>query len=163
MAVRQREIGGRPQGYSTPAGIEGRLKAGKISDMKAKQSTPWNIDEYISGFPSDVQSILQKIRVTIREAAPDAEEKISYQMPTFYLKGNLVHFAAFQKHIGFYPIPTGIKKFEKELSVYKMGKGSVQFPLDKPIPYDLISRIVKFRVKENMEKAKLKDNPFESH
>ena len=112
------------------------------------------MDEYIAGFPKDVQAILKKIRATIREAAPDAEEKIGYQMPAFTLKGNLVYFAAFKNHIGFYPIPTGIKKFEKELSVYKMGKGSVQFPLDKPIPYSLISKIVKFRVNENLKKAK---------
>jgi uncharacterized protein YdhG (YjbR/CyaY superfamily) len=122
--------------------------------MKTDQATPRNIDEYIAGFPPDVQAILEKIRTTIRKAAPDAEEKISYQMPTFTLKGNLVHFAAFKKHIGFYPIPTGIKKFEKELSVYKMGKGSVQFPLDKPIPYDLMTKIVKFRVNESLKKAK---------
>jgi uncharacterized protein YdhG (YjbR/CyaY superfamily) len=124
--------------------------------MKTDQATPKNIDEYIAGFPPDVQTILEKIRTTIRKAAPGAEEKIGYQMPTFTLKGNLVHFAAFKKHLGFYPIPTGIKKFEKELSVYKMGKGSVQFPLDKPIPYDLITKIVKFRVKENLERAKAK-------
>ena len=124
--------------------------------MKTSQALPLNIDEYIAGFSPAVQAILQNIRTTIREAAPDAEERISYQMPTFYLKGNLVHFAAFQKHIGFYPIPTGIKKFEKELSVYHMGKGSVQFPLDKPISYELISRIVKFRVKENLAKGKSK-------
>lgn len=129
--------------------------------MKTDRATPRDIDDYIAGFPRDVQTILQKIRTTIREAAPDAEEKISYQMPTFYLKGNLVHFAAFRRHIGFYPIPTGIKKFEKELSVYKMGKGSVQFPLDKPIPYELISRIVKFRVKENMERTNER-KPIES-
>ncbi len=112
------------------------------------------MDEYIAGFPQDVQAILEKIRLTIRKAAPGAEEKISYQMPALTLKGNLVYFAAFKNHIGFYPIPTGIKKFEKELSVYKMGKGSVQFPLDKPIPYSLISKIVKFRVNENLKKAK---------
>lgn len=113
-----------------------------------------NIDEYIAGFPNDVQKILKKIRATIKKAAPAAEEKISYQMPTFFLNGNLVHFAAFKNHIGFYPVPTGIEKFKKELSIYKGGKGSVQFPLDQPIPYGLISRIVKFRVKENLEKTK---------
>lgn len=121
--------------------------------MKSTNAIPQTIDEYIAGFPKDVQDILQKIRMTIHEAAPEATEKISYQMPTFYLKGNLVHFAAFKEHIGFYPVPTGIKKFEKELSVYKQGKGSVQFPLDQPMPYDLISKIVKFRVKENLAKA----------
>jgi len=92
-------------------------------------------------------------RSTIREAAPDAEETIKYRMPTFTLNGNLVHFAAFKRHIGFYPVPTGIEKFKKELSVYEMGKGSVQFPLDEPIPFDLISRIVRFRVEENLKKA----------
>ncbi len=110
------------------------------------------IDEYISQFPEDVQIILQQIRTAIKEAAPDATEKISYQMPTFYLKGNLVHFAAFKSHIGFYPIPSAIEEFKEELSLYKSGKGSVQFPLDKPMPFDLIRRIVLFRVKENLEK-----------
>ena len=109
------------------------------------------IDEYIRTFPEDVQSILEKIRRTIREAAPGAVEAISYQMPTFKLNGrNLVHFAAFKSHIGFYPIPSGIEAFKEELSPYKQGKGSVQFPLDKPIPYDLVERIVKYRVKENL-------------
>jgi uncharacterized protein YdhG (YjbR/CyaY superfamily) len=120
------------------------------------KSTHTTIDEYIATFPADIQSILQKIRATIRKAAPQAEEAISYQMPTFKLHGNLVHFAAFKNHIGFYPVPSGIEKFKKELSVYKGAKGSVQFPLDKPIPYELIGRIVKFRVKENLEKAKAK-------
>ena len=119
-----------------------------------KPDQPRTIDEYIAGFPPDVQAILQKIRETIRAAAPDAEETISYQMPTFTLHGNLVHFAAFKSHIGFYPVPTGIEKFKKELAAYKGGKGSVQFPLDQPMPYSLISRIVKFRVKENLAKAK---------
>jgi uncharacterized protein YdhG (YjbR/CyaY superfamily) len=114
------------------------------------------IDEYIAIFPADIQAILQKVRATIRKSAPGAEEAIKYQMPTFVLNGNLVHFAAFKNHIGFYPVPTGIEKFKKELSVYKQGKGSVQFPLDKPIPYGLIGKIVKFRVKENLEKAKAK-------
>ncbi len=124
--------------------------------MKTKQTTPQNIDEYIAGFPSDIQEILEKIRMTIREAAPDAEEAIKYQMPTFTLKGNLVHFAAFKNHIGFYPTPTGTEKFQKELSVYKGAKGSVRFPLDKPIPFSLISKIVKFRVKENLARAAAK-------
>lgn len=113
-------------------------------------------DEYIATFPANVQAILQKVRETIRRSAPGAEEAIKYQMPTFKLNGNLVYFAAFKTHIGFYPIPTGIEKFKKELSVYKQGKGSVQFPLDKPMPYGLIGRIVKFRVKENLERAKAK-------
>jgi len=124
--------------------------------MKTKTSAPTTIDEYIAGFPPDVQAILQKIRATIRKAAPQAEETIKYQMPTFTLHGNLVHFAAFKNHIGFYPVPTGIEAFKRELSVYKGGKGSIQFPLDQPIPYGLISKIVKFRVKENLAKAAAK-------
>lgn len=114
-----------------------------------KKPSYQTIDEYIVQFPEDIQKILQKIRSVIKEAAPDATEKISYQMPTFFLKGNLVHFAAFKSHIGFYPIPSGIEKFQDELSQYKGGKGSVQFPLDKPIPYDLIRRITIYRVEEN--------------
>lgn len=114
---------------------------------------PINIDEYISTFPDDVQAKLEKIRSVIRKAAPEAVERISYQMPTFFLHGNLVHFAAYKRHIGFYPAPSGIKAFERELSKYKWAKGSVQFPLDREIPYDLISRIVAFRVKENLAKG----------
>ena len=125
--------------------------------MSMNQRAPKNIDDYMAGFPEDVQKILQKIRQTIRKAAPGAEEAISYGLPTFKLKGNLVHFAAFKSHIGFYPVPTGIEKFKKELEVYEQGKGSVQFPLDQPIPYGLISRIVKFRVKENLAKAAAKE------
>jgi uncharacterized protein YdhG (YjbR/CyaY superfamily) len=121
--------------------------------MRAKQTVPKDIDEYIAGFPREVQEILEKIRLTIRKAALDAEETISYQMPTFTLHGNLVHFAAFKKHVGFYPTPTGTQKFQKELAVYKGAKGSVRFPLDEPIPFALIGRIVKFRVKENLERA----------
>ena len=124
--------------------------------MKSSPTEPKTIDEYIAGFPEDVQKILEKVRMTIKEAAPGAQETIKYQMPTFTLNGNLVYFAGFKNHIGFYPIPTGIEKFKKELSVYKQGKGSVQFPLNQPIPYDLIRKIVKFRVRENLEKAKAK-------
>ncbi|MBU2611866.1 MAG: DUF1801 domain-containing protein [Chloroflexi bacterium] len=124
--------------------------------MRTDQTAPKTIDEYIAGFPPDVRAILEKMRMTIREAAPDAEEAIKYRMPTFTLQGNLVHFAVFKKHIGFYPVPTGIEAFKDELSVYAGGKGSVQFPLDKPIPFDLIGRIVKFRVKENLERAAAK-------
>jgi uncharacterized protein YdhG (YjbR/CyaY superfamily) len=124
--------------------------------MKTNQSRSPKIDAYIAGFPEDVQQILEKIRTTIQKAAPNAEETINYGIPTFTLKGNLVHFAGFKKHIGFYPTPTGIEKFKKELSVYEGAKGSVQFPLDKPIPYGLISKIVKFRVKENLERAAAK-------
>jgi len=115
-----------------------------------------SIDEYIATFPKEIQKILEKVRATIKIAAPKAEEKIAYQMPTFYLKGNLVHFAAYKNHIGFYPTPSGIEKFKNELSVYEGAKGSVQFPLDQPIPYDLISKIVAFRVQENLERAAAK-------
>jgi uncharacterized protein YdhG (YjbR/CyaY superfamily) len=124
--------------------------------MRTDQTAPKTIDEYIAGFPHDVQEILEKIRTTIRAAAPEADETIKYQIPTFTLKGNLVHFAAFKRHIGFYPEPTAIEAFKNELSVYEGAKGSVQFPLDQPIPYDLISRIVEFRVKEKLERAEAK-------
>ena len=124
--------------------------------MRTNKTAPQNIDEYIADFPKDVQEILEKIRMTIRKAAPDAEETIKYQMPTFTLKGNLVHFAAWRKHIGFYPASSGVEKFKQELSAYDGAKGSVQFPLDKPIPFGLISKIVKFRVKENLERAEAK-------
>ena len=124
--------------------------------MKTDQTAPMTIDEYIADFPPDIQEILEKIRLIIREAAPDAEETVKYRMPTFTLKGNLVHFAAFKKHIGFYPTPTGTEKFSNEISVFQGAKGSIRFPLDKPIPYDLIRRIVGFRVKENLDKAAAK-------
>jgi uncharacterized protein YdhG (YjbR/CyaY superfamily) len=124
--------------------------------MTNDKEAPKDIDKYIAGFPPDIQKILKKIRSTIKKAAPDAKETISYQIPTFTLKGNLVHFAAFKNHIGFYPTPTGVTQFQKELSVYESAKGSVKFPLDKPIPYDLIGKIVKFRVKENLGKANAK-------
>ena len=115
-----------------------------------------SIDEYIATFPADIQKLLQEIRAVIKSAAPDAEEKISYQMPTFFLKGNLVYFAAFKNHIGFYPAPTGIETFAQDLSQYKGAKGSVQFPLDEPMPLDLITKIVKYRVAENLKKAEMK-------
>ena len=120
--------------------------------MAAKRPIAKNIDEYIAGFPQDVQQVLEKIRATIRKAAPDAKEAINYGIPTFTLNGNLVHFAAFKNHIGFYPAPSGIEQFKDELSAYELAKGSVQFPLDQKIPYGLITKIVKFRVKENLEK-----------
>jgi uncharacterized protein YdhG (YjbR/CyaY superfamily) len=115
-----------------------------------------SIDAYIATFPKHVQDILNTLRATIRAAAPDAEEKISYQMPTFTLKGNLVHFAAHTNHIGFYPTPSGIAAFQDELSPYKRAKGSVQFPLEQPLPLDLIRRIVQFRVAENLATAATK-------
>lgn len=121
--------------------------------MKEEIKTVNSIDEYISQFPAEVQEILMKLRNIIREAAPGAEEKISYQMPAFVLHGNLVYFAAFKKHIGFYPTPSGIDAFREELSGYKGAKGSVQFPIDKPMPYELIDRIVRYRVEENTRKS----------
>jgi len=124
--------------------------------MKTDESAPITIDDYIAAFPEDVQEILQTIRRIVHEEAPDAQETIKYQMPTFTLDGNLVHFAAFKKHIGFYPVPSGIEAFKDELAGYVGGKGSVQFPLDQPMPYDLIRRIVAFRVAENQAKAAAK-------
>jgi len=114
-----------------------------------------NIDEYIKAFPKETQVLLEQIRTTINQAAPEAVAGISYGMPAFKTHGKpLVYFAAFKKHIGFYATPTGHSQFAAELSKYKQGKGSVQFPLDKPIPLDLIARITKFRVKENLAKSK---------
>jgi uncharacterized protein YdhG (YjbR/CyaY superfamily) len=121
--------------------------------MRKSQSGSKGIDQYIAGFPADVQEILEEIRTTIRKAAPDAEETIKYQMPTFTLNGNLVHFAAYKKYIGFYPAPRGVEKFKDALSAYEGAKSTARFPLDKPIPFGLISQIVKFRVKRNLERA----------
>lgn len=114
------------------------------------------IDEYINTFPEDVQEKLGKIRQTILKAEPKAQEVISYQMPTFRLHGILVHFAAFTNHISFFPTPSGITAFEKELADYETSKGTMKFPNDEPIPFELITEIVKFRVKENLEKSKMK-------
>ena len=123
--------------------------------MDSSKSPFKTIDEYIEAFPTNVQSILEKLRLTIRKAAPGSVETISYGMPTFKLNGKgLVYFAGFKNHIGFYPVPSGIEAFKNELAAYKQGKGSVQFPLDQPIPYDLVRRIVVFRVKENREKKR---------
>jgi len=124
--------------------------------MKNDEAGFSSIDEYIGTFPADIQTILQELRATIKAAAPEAEEKISYQMPTFYLKGNLVHFAAYKSHIGFYPSPRGIEAFREELSAYKGSKGAVQFPIGEPLPLELISRIVRFRVEENLKIAEEK-------
>lgn len=125
--------------------------------MTMKRIPAKNIDEYISVFPADVQKRMEELRSTIQKAAPAAEETINYAIPTFTLNGNLVHFAGFKNHIGFYPAPSGIEAFKKELSVYEGAKGSVQFPLDKPLPLGLVTKIVKFRVKENLEKASSKN------
>ncbi len=115
-----------------------------------------SMDEYIATFPEEIQKILQELRATIKASAPDAEEKISYQMPAFALKGNLVYFAAWKNHIGFYPTSSGTQAFKLELSIYESAKGSVKFPLDQPLPLELISKIVKFRVAENLKKAEIK-------
>jgi uncharacterized protein YdhG (YjbR/CyaY superfamily) len=114
------------------------------------------IDEYIAKYPEDVQKILQKVRQTIRKAAPDAEETIKYGIPTFTLSGNLVHFGGYKSHIGFYPAPSGIEAFADEIAPYKAAKGTLQFALDKPIPYKLITKIVKFRIQENLARAAAK-------
>jgi uncharacterized protein YdhG (YjbR/CyaY superfamily) len=121
--------------------------------MERNKSTFESIDEYISKFSPEVQEILKTLRKVIKESAPDADEKISYQMPTFALYGNLVHFAAYKNHIGFYPAPSAIDAFKQELAPYKSAKGSVQFPIEKPLPYDLISKMVKFRAAENIKQA----------
>jgi len=121
--------------------------------MEGPKKQNKTIDEYIKSFPKDVQPILEKIRQTIRKAAPGSVETISYQMPTFKLNGKgLVYFAGYRNHIGFYPVPSGVAAFKKELSPYKQGKGSAQFPIDEPIPYDLVRRIVQFRIKETSGK-----------
>lgn len=113
---------------------------------------PENIDEYIAGFPEDIKGILQEIRTLIQKTIPEATEKISYGMPTFYLNGNLVHFAAYKNHIGFYPTPSGLEAFKEEVSKYKHSKGAVQFPIDKPMPLELIVQIVKYRRLINLGK-----------
>lgn len=124
--------------------------------MSTGTAAPQDIDEYIAGFPPEIQAVLQEIRATVRRAAPDAVEAIAYQMPTFRQEGNLVHFAAYKKHIGFYPAPTGLEAFKEDLAGYKGSKGAVQFPLDRPIPYDLIRRITAYRVSENLADAQAK-------
>jgi uncharacterized protein YdhG (YjbR/CyaY superfamily) len=123
--------------------------------MEAKPK-PKDVDTYIAEFPKEVQKLLKEIRVTIKKAAPKAEESIGYGMPAYKLNGVLVYFAGYKKHIGFYPVPSGVEAFKKELSAYKGAKGSVQFPLDEPLPLSLITKIVKYRAKENLEKAKKK-------
>jgi len=124
--------------------------------MEENKITFNTIDEYIMQFPTEVQEKLKTLRKVIKEAAPEAEEKISYKMPTFTLHGNLVHFAGYKNHIGLYPTPSGIEAFKEELSKYKGAKGSVQFPIKEPLPYELIIKIVKYRVIENVRKAEEK-------
>jgi uncharacterized protein YdhG (YjbR/CyaY superfamily) len=124
--------------------------------MKRNNTAPATIDDYVAAFPEAIQKVLEKIRATVRKAAPNAEEAISYGMPTFKLEGNLVHFAAFKNHFGFYPTSSGTAKFKKELSIYEGSKGAVRFPMGKPIPFALIAKIVKFRVRENLQRAEQK-------
>jgi len=124
--------------------------------MEKQKAGFTSIDEYIASFPADIQERLRQMRAVIHETAPEAQEKISYQMPTFFLHGNLVHFAAFKNHIGFYPAPRGIEAFKDELTAYEGAKGSVRFPLDQPLPLDLIRRIVQFRVTDQLQNAKAK-------
>ncbi len=120
--------------------------------MEDKNSSPITVDEYIAQFPEDVRQVLEQMRSTIRESAPQVEERISYGMPGYFLKGRLVWFGGFKKHISFFPTTSGIDHFQEELAGYKQSKGTVQFALDKPVPYDLIARIVKYRVAENLKK-----------
>lgn len=121
--------------------------------MKAKQKKPTTIDEYIADFPRDMQPLLEKVRAVIRKAAPDAEEAIKYMMPTYVLQGNLIHFAGYNHHIGLYPGSRPIEQFKDELSKYETSKGTVRLPLDKPIPVGLITKITKFCVQRNLERA----------
>ena len=118
-----------------------------------------DVDNYIAGFSEETQKLLEEMRQTLHQAAPDAEEKIGYGIPTLTLNGNLLHFAGYKNHIGFYPAPRGLEAFKEELSGYKGAKGSVQFPLDRPLPLDLITRITKFRIEENLAKTRTKKKP----
>ena len=127
--------------------------------MKSKKASFNSIDEYIATFPKDVQKIMKQLRGTIKAAAPDAREKISYQIAAFELNGkNLIHFAGWKKHIAIYPIPLGSEAFNKEVSKYVDGKGTLKFPLDKPLPLKLISKVVKLRIADNLEKAEIKSS-----
>ena len=124
-----------------------------------KENTPLSVDMYIADFPPDTKELLEQLRVTIRNAAPEAEEVISYQMPAYKFHGILVYFAGYKNHIGFYPTGAGIANFPHKLSAYKTSKGTIQFPLDQPLPFELITEIVRFRVSENLEKAAKKRQP----
>lgn len=124
--------------------------------MPTKPATPQTIDEYIAGYPPEVQVILEKVRATIKAAAPNAQEAIKYQIPTFVLNRNLVSFAAYKQHIGVYPVPAGTQKFQKAVAVYRAAKSTLKFPLDEPIPYDLIGQLVKYLVKERAANVKTK-------
>ena len=118
------------------------------------KTRPKTIDDYIAGYPKDAQRLLQKMKLTIRKAAPKSEERISYSMPAFDQDGILVWFAAFKEHIGFYPKTSAITSFKKDLTKYEVSKGTIRFPMDKPLPVSLVSRIVKYRIKENRDKKK---------
>ena len=120
--------------------------------MKKSKARPETIDEYIAAFPGEIRTKLEQLRAAIRQAAPRARERISYRIPTFSLCGNIVHFAGYERHVGFYPGPSGVKRFAKELSIYESAKGSVQLPHDRPLPLGLIRKIVRFRLKENLAK-----------
>ena len=124
--------------------------------MKSHPTIITDIDQYIAVFPDEIRELLQRVRTTIKKAAPEADEAIKYRMPTFTLKGNLVHFAAFKNHIGFYPTSSGVTNFQKELSSYPTSKGAVQFPYTQSVPFELIAKIVKFRVRENLQRAEAK-------
>ena len=124
--------------------------------MKSNSPVVQNVDEYIAGFPKATQKLLKQLRTTIKKAAPEAEEVISYQMPAYNLYGKLVYFAGYEKHIGFYPMPSAIENFKKQLDNYNTSKGTVQFPLDEPLPLSLITKITVFRAKENLAAAELK-------
>lgn len=150
MVISKEGIIPRDREYSLHSDMTGGKK------MDPEKTTADSIDAYISKFPSDIQTILLTLRKVIKETVPEATEKISYQMPSFFLNGVLVYFAAFKNHIGFYPTASGITAFQEELAEYKIGRGSVQFPITKPLPYDLIRRIVKFKVEENMTIAEEK-------
>ena len=126
------------------------------AQMKSHPTIITDIDQYIAVFPDEIRELLQRVRITIKKAAPEAEEAIKYRMPTFTLKGNLVHFAAFKNHIGFYPTSSGVTNFQKELSSYPTSKGAVQFPYSQSVPFELIAKIVKFRVRENLQRAEEK-------
>ena len=128
--------------------------------ISSKATTAKNVDEYIKRYPANIQPVLQKIRQTIRNTAPAAEEVISYQIPGYKQNGMLIFFAAFKDHISVYPAPRQNKAFKKELSVYKGGKGTVQFPIDQPIPYDLITRMTQFRLRENEQRAVTRKKPI---
>jgi uncharacterized protein YdhG (YjbR/CyaY superfamily) len=139
-----------------PDGFFQNKLSGKRTPMEHSKSGFSSIDEYIATFPEDIQALLETIRATIKASVPEAEERISYQMPAFALKGNLVYFAALKNHIGLYPTASGIEAFKDELAGYEITKGSVKFPINQPLPLELISKIVQFRVTENLNKAAAK-------